>query len=93
MGDLGSLLTASYMRYAVTKLQIAAIATTVCCPTRTNSMTTVPNAAMLGANVSGDPDYAHTLWQRHGKQVQAGRTIPIENRLMLSVAEVRIKQR
>ncbi|MBI4204998.1 MAG: spermidine synthase [Betaproteobacteria bacterium] len=51
------------------------------------------DSAMLGTIVNGDPAHAQTLWQRHGKRVQTGRTIPIENRLMLSVAEVRMKQR
>jgi hypothetical protein len=51
------------------------------------------DAAMLGAVVSGDPAHAQMLWQRHGKRVQTGRSIPSENRLMLSIAEVRLKQR
>ena len=50
------------------------------------------DAAMLGAIVTGDAAYAKTLWQRHGGQ-RTGSAIPIENRLMLSVAEVRMNKR
>jgi spermidine synthase len=51
------------------------------------------DAAMLGAIASGDPTHAHRLWGEYGERVQTGRTIPIENRLMMAVAEVRMQRR
>jgi spermidine synthase len=51
------------------------------------------DSAMVGSIVNGAPENAHRLWQKYGQRVQANKTIPIENRLMLSVAEVRMKQR
>ena len=51
------------------------------------------DAAMLGAIASQDPAHAQKIWQRHGKKVQAGRSIPIENRLLMSVADVRMRAR
>lgn len=51
------------------------------------------DAAMLGAIASGDPAYAQKIWQRYGKKVQAGKSIPIENRLLMSVADVRMRTR
>jgi hypothetical protein len=47
------------------------------------------DAAKIGAIVTGDPAHAQDLWQRYGKRVQTGTAIPIENRLLMSVAEVR----
>ena len=50
------------------------------------------NAAMLGSVVDGAYAHADALWQQYGHRVQRGNTIPIENRLMLAVAAVRMKE-
>jgi len=52
----------------------------------------VLNAAMLGAVVDGAYAHADSLWQQYGRRVQKGDLIPIENRLLLAVAAVRMKE-
>lgn len=51
------------------------------------------DSAMVGAIAGGTPAHAQTLWRRYGRRVQTGGGIPIENRLMLALAEVRTRQR
>ncbi|MGQ0523042.1 MAG: fused MFS/spermidine synthase [Betaproteobacteria bacterium] len=50
------------------------------------------NAAMLGSVVDGAYAHADALWQQYGRRVQKGDAIPIENRLLLAVAAVRMKE-
>jgi len=50
------------------------------------------NAAMLGAVVQGEHRHADALWQQYGFRIQKGNVIPVENRLMLAVAAVRMKE-
>ena len=50
------------------------------------------NAAMLGSVVDGAYAHADALWQQYGHRVQKGDSIPIENRLLLAVAAVRMKE-
>jgi spermidine synthase len=50
------------------------------------------NAAMLGAVIEGAYAHADSLWQQYGRRVQKGDVIPIENRLLLAVAAVRMKE-
>lgn len=51
------------------------------------------DSAMLGAIVNGQPGEAHKLWAQYGKQLRGSGPIPVENRLLLSVAEVRMARR
>jgi len=50
------------------------------------------DSAMVGSIVAGAPAHAHTLWQKYGEQVKKENVIPIDSRLMLSVAEVRMRR-
>jgi hypothetical protein len=50
------------------------------------------NAAMLGSVVDSAYAHADALWQQYGRRVQKGDSIPIENRLLLAVAAVRMKE-